>query len=197
MQILKTILLTGILTLCGVIANAQCYEKFVLNGQFNYIGGGRVITPDHKILNKGYTLKVTPGIGYFVREDLTLGAIAGYEYMTDDRGWQHTFEIAPFLRYYITGGDFRVYVQWEGGYGWGKSTLEEGYGGKHNLWYTTLKPGLWIRARKNLIVEATLSSLTFKHVNSNDRKTKETYTTNQWRFNWLDIAFGAGLIFEF
>lgn len=189
--ILFILLLLGCLT-----ASAQYGGDLILGGRINYVGGGKIVTPDHQRVNTGFTLKVAPSLAYFIRNGIAVGVITGYEFMKDRRGHQNTGEILPFLRYDVGGGVIRFFVQLESGCGWGKSHLKDGADGKHFLWTTNLKPGLYIRITDHWAAEATFSCLQYKHVKATDLQSGESVMRDKWDFTWLDISFGVAAIFK-
>ena len=55
--------------------------------------------------------------GYFVTNNIALGADLAYEYMMDDEGHQYTLETGGFFRLYAPRGGVRLYLQGTSGYG--------------------------------------------------------------------------------
>lgn len=187
----------GLLLFLSTMAQAQYGGELVLGGRFNYIGGGRIISPDGDKVNTGYTLKVAPSLAYFIRNGIAIGVITGYEYMTDYKGYQHTGEVIPFVRYDIGGGKVRFFLQAESGCGWGNSKMKSGEKNRHFIWASVLKPGIWIRITDKVAAEATFSSLQYKRVKSKNLDTRETFTWDKWKFRWLDISCGVAVVFDF
>lgn len=185
----------GFLLAAGGIARAQYGGELILGGRFNYVGGGRVVTPEGKKVNTGYTLKISPSLAYFIRNGLAIGVNTGYEYVTDDNGHQHTGEIIPFLRYDFGGGRVRVFAQAESGVGWGKSRMDDGNRGKHFLWNSALKPGIFVRITEHLGSEMTVSSLKYNYVKATDLDNGESTVRHNWKFRWLDLSWGLYYIF--
>lgn len=185
-----------LLLLAGTAVKAQYSQEWVIGGRINYMNGGRVLMPDGERKKAGYTIKVAPSLAYFIRNDLAVGVGVGYEYTKDLRGRQHTGEIVPFIRYDFGGGQVRPFLRAETGWGWGRSYMKEGNDGKHFLWTSTLKPGVWIRITDRWAAEATFSSLQYKRVKATDLETDETITRDKWKFRWLDISFGFACIFR-
>ena len=46
----------------------------------------------------------------------------------------------------------------------GEKLLKKGHDGKHELWVSTLKPGLWARLKEYLALDISLMSLEYKEV---------------------------------
>ena len=88
----------------------------------------------------------------------------------------------------------RLYLQGTSGYGWGKSFLKKGHDGKHELWVSTLKPGLWARLKEYLALDISLMSLEYTEVYMRDKVSNKRVTDSRWRYNWLDISFGVVFI---
>ena len=126
--------------------------------------------------------------------NIALGADLAYEYMMDDEGHQYTLETGGFYRLYAPRGGVRLYLQGTSGYGWGKSFLKKGHDGKHELWVSTLKPGLWARLKEYLALDISLMSLEYKEVYMRDKVSNKRVTDSRWRYNWLDISFGVVFI---
>lgn len=192
---MKKLLLLLLLLGCGFALRAQDYGEFILGGRLNYVGGGRVIT-DVGRKSLGYTLKVTAAPGYFFAKGWCAGINLGYEYVTDSEGRQYTLEGLPFLRYYTPGkSNVHFFVQLESGPGWGQSLMKAGDDGRHFLWNTTLKPGLFMRIKDGWAAEVTLTSLEFKNINIRSGGKRQEF--NQWRFEGLSISFGVSLMFGY
>lgn len=190
-------IIVGLLLFLSAMAQAQYGGEMVLGGRLNYIGGGRIISPEGDKINMGYTLKVAPSLAYFIRNGIAIGVIAGYEYTTDYKGYQHTGEVIPFVRYDIGGGKVRFFLQAESGCGWGRSEMKSGEKNRHFIWTSALKPGIWIRITDKVAAEATFSSLQYKRVKSENLDTDETFTWDKWKFRWLDISCGVAVVFDF
>lgn len=182
--------------LVGVVlsSKAQYGAELTIGARANYVGGGRVVTTDGKIVNLGYTIKGIVSPGYFVYNNIALGVNLGYEYMMDDLGHQYSLEALPFIRYYTHHGDLRFFAQLESGYGWGKSDLKAGHNGQHSLWVSSLKPGLFVRVKDYMAVEITLMSLEYKKVYMRDKASNHRVASERWRYNWLDFSFGVSFI---
>lgn len=189
----KTILFCFLLGL-SVSLKAQYGGELTIGARMNYIGGGRVMTADGKIVNLGYTIKGVLSPGYFITNSFALGANLGYEYLMDDLGHQYTLEALPFIRYYTPRGGLRFFVQLESGYGWGESYMKAGHDGRHGVWISTLKPGIFARVKEYLAVEVSLMSLEYKKIYMNDKRSNSRVTTQKWRYNWLDVSFGVSFI---
>lgn len=175
---------------------AQYSGEWVVGGRLNYMDGGRILMPDGVRKKAGFTLNVAPSLAYFIRNGLAVGVGVGYEYTKDLRGRQHTGKVAPFLRYDFGGGRLRPFLQAETGWGWGRSFMKDGSDGKHFLWTSSLKPGLWIRITDHFAAEATFSSLEYKRVKATDLDSDASVQREKWKFRWLDISFGFAGIFR-
>ena len=68
---------------------AQYGGEMTIGARLNYTGGGKLVTYDGKIVNLGYTIKGIVSPGYFVTNNIALGADLAYEYMMDDEGHQY------------------------------------------------------------------------------------------------------------
>lgn len=184
--------------LCFALSlKAQYGSEFFLRTRVNYIGGGRITKPDGQRVNLGYTLKGVISPGYFAWNNLEMGVNLGYEYMTDDRGRQNTWEALPFVRYYAGESDFRFFLQLESGWGWGESRMKEGHDGSHRLWVSSLRPGIWGRIKDYMAIELTLMSLEYKQVDMKDKENGTQSRKKDWQFQWLDIGFGVNFIIQF
>lgn len=186
-----------LLMVMSLFAKAQYGGQWILGGRLNFINGGRIITEDGRKKDNGYMFKVAPSLGYFVRNGLVVGVGTGYEYMKDVNGHQNTFEVVPFIRYDLGGGSVRPFLLAESGFGWGKSYIKDANDGRHFLWTSALKPGIWVRVTDRFAMEATLMSLKYEQARMTDLKTDEVTERNRWKFRWLDISFGFNLIFDF
>ena len=177
-----------------VAAQAQYGGEFVLGARINYVGGGRVIQ-DWGRKDLGYTLKFTASPGYFMHRKWCVGVNLGYEFMTDAKGHQYTFESLPYIRYYSRGEVLRFFLQLESGPGWGRSILKDDNDGRHFLWMTTLKPGLYIRIKNGFATEVTISNLENKNINI--QSGGKNLKFNRWDFQVLSISFGVSWIFGY
>lgn len=191
---LKNIFLYSVLLCLGISARAQYGGELTIGARMNYVGGGRVIAPNGERINLGYTIKGIVSPGYFILNSLAVGANLGYEYMTDDDGRQYTLDAKPFVRYYTPHGDFRFFMQLEGGYGWGKSYLKTGPDGQHHLWESSWRPGIFARVKDYMAIEVSLMSLEYKKVYIQDRNSHQRSTVEKWRYNWLDVSFGVAFL---
>ena len=191
---MKKILFFGLFLCLGMTLKAQYGGEMTIGARLNYTGGGKLVTYDGKIVNLGYTIKGIVSPGYFVTNNIALGADLAYEYMMDDEGHQYTLETGGFFRLYAPRGGVRLYLQGTSGYGWGKSFLKKGHDGKHELWVSTLKPGLWARLKEYLALDISLMSLEYKEVYMRDFFSNKRVTDSRWRYNWLDISFGVVFI---
>lgn len=191
----KWIIVTVLLAVCCV-ARGQYSGEWVVGGRINYMNSGRILTPDGERKKASFSIKAAPSLAYFIRNGLAVGIGVGYEYARDLRGHQHTGEVMPFVRYDFGGGRVRPFLRAETGWGWGRSYMKEGNDGKHFLWTSTLKPGIWIRITDHFAAEATISSLEYKRIKATDLETNETIRREKWKFRWLDISFGFAGIFR-
>lgn len=180
---------------CSITSYAQYGGEWVLGGRFNYTGGGRVMMPDGSKVKRGFTISAAPSLAYFIRNGLAVGMSVGYEYLSDREGHQNTAELMPFIRYDFGGGRLRFFLQGASGIALGKSVMKNENDGRHFIWNSTLKPGLWIRITDQIATEATFSSLSYKRIRMTDLKTDEVFTDEKWKFRWLDISFGVAFIF--
>lgn len=190
---MKRTLLFYLFLISGFVSQAQSWGDFILGGRFNYVGGGRTITEVGR-KSLGYTLKFTASPGYFFRNQWSFGANLSYEYMTDSKGYQYTLESLPYLRFYSRGESLRFFLQLESGPAWGQSFLDGGNDGKHFLWISSLKPGLYIRIKENWSSEITISDLTHRSININSGGRQTHY--NRWNFQALSISFGMSWIIQ-
>lgn len=191
---MKKIFLLFLLLECCIAAHAQYGGEFVLGARLNYVGGGRAIQ-DWGRKDLGYTLKFTVSPGYFILRQCCVGLNLGYEYMTDDKGHQYTLESLPYIRYYSKGEVLRFFLQLETGPGWGQSILKADHDGRHFLWTTTLKPGLYIRIKNGFATEVTLSTLENRNINIHSDSKNLKF--NRWDFQLLSISFGVSWIFGY
>ena len=191
---MKKLFLFGLLLVCGLGLKAQYGGELTIGTRINYVGAGKVITPDGEWKNLGYTLKGVVAPGYFIWNSLAVGTNLGYEYLKDDYGHQYTLEAFPFLRYYTPHGDVRFFMQVEGGYGWGESFMKSGHNGKHELWAATWKPGIFARVKEYMAIEVSVMSLEYKKIYMTDKESGLRTTSGGWRYNWLDVSFGVAFI---
>lgn len=189
----KIFILFLFIALC-MVARAQYGGEFVLGTRINYVGGGRVIQ-DWGRKDLGYTLKLTVSPGYFIHRKWCVGLNLGYEFMTDDKGHQYTLEGLPYIRYYSKGEVLRFFLQLESGPGWGQSILKAGNDGRHFLWITTLKPGLYIRIKNGFATEVTVSNLENRYIDIHSAGKNLKF--NRWDFQFLSISFGVSWIFGY
>ena len=85
---MKKILFFGLFLCLGMTLKAQYGGEMTIGARLNYTGGGKLVTYDGKIVNLGYTIKGIVSPGYFVTNNIALGADLAYEYMMDDEGHQ-------------------------------------------------------------------------------------------------------------
>lgn len=102
-----------LLLLITLTASAQYGGDWVVGGRVNYVGGGKIVTPDRGRVNTGFTLKVAPSLAYFIRNGIALGVITSYEFMKDSQGHQHTGEVLPFYDMMWEGGVFVFLCNWK------------------------------------------------------------------------------------
>ena len=114
---MKKILFFGLFLCLGMTLKAQYGGEMTIGARLNYTGGGKLVTYDGKIVNLGYTIKGIVSPGYFVTNNIALGADLAYEYMMDDEGHQYTLETGGFFRLYAPRGGVRLYLQGTSGYG--------------------------------------------------------------------------------
>ena len=105
------ILFFGLFLCLGMTLKAQYGGEMTIGARLNYTGGGKLVTYDGKIVNLGYTIKGIVSPGYFVTNNIALGADLAYEYMMDDEGHQYTLETGGFFRLYAPRGGVRLYLQ--------------------------------------------------------------------------------------
>ena len=113
---MKKILFFGLFLCLGMTLKAQYGGEMTIGARLNYTGGGKLVTYDGKIVNLGYTIKGIVSPGYFVTNNIALGADLAYEYMMDDEGHQYTLETGGFFRLYAPRGGVRLYLQGTSGY---------------------------------------------------------------------------------
>ena len=101
---MKKILFFGLFLCLGMTLKAQYGGEMTIGARLNYTGGGKLVTYDGKIVNLGYTIKGIVSPGYFVTNNIALGADLAYEYMMDDEGHQYTLETGGFFRLYAPRG---------------------------------------------------------------------------------------------
>ena len=94
---MKKILFFGLFLCLGMTLKAQYGGEMTIGARLNYTGGGKLVTYDGKIVNLGYTIKGIVSPGYFVTNNIALGADLAYEYMMDDEGHQYTLETGGFF----------------------------------------------------------------------------------------------------
>ena len=104
---MKKILFFGLFLCLGMTLKAQYGGEMTIGARLNYTGGGKLVTYDGKIVNLGYTIKGIVSPGYFVTNNIALGADLAYEYMMDDEGHQYTLETGGFFRLYAPRGGVR------------------------------------------------------------------------------------------
>ena len=80
---MKKILFFGLFLCLGMTLKAQYGGEMTIGARLNYTGGGKLVTYDGKIVNLGYTIKGIVSPGYFVTNNIALGADLAYEYMMD------------------------------------------------------------------------------------------------------------------
>ena len=78
---MKKILFFGLFLCLGMTLKAQYGGEMTIGARLNYTGGGKLVTYDGKIVNLGYTIKGIVSPGYFVTNNIALGADLAYEYM--------------------------------------------------------------------------------------------------------------------
>lgn len=191
---MRKFILFCLLFLSVIASKAQFGGELSIGARLNYVGGGRIINADGERERLGYTVGGVISPGYFICNSFALGANLGYEYMKDKLGRQYTLSAYPFVRYYTPHGDLRFFMQLESGCGWGESFMKAGHDGRHRLWVSTLKPGLFIRIKDAMAVEVTVMSLEYKRVYMTDKGSNWRVTSDKWRYNWLDVSFGINLM---
>lgn len=169
--------------------------KFIVGGRVNYIGGGRVVTADHKVENKGFSLSVAPSFGYYINNLMSVGTSVGYERVQDDRGHQNTYSVTPFIRYFFPVKQVFLFVQGESGIGFGRSRLDKGERNRHFIWNSGLKPGFFFNISEHLSAEATFSRLEYRRVWVEDLSSHKKTSGGEWKYQVLDISFGVSYVF--
>ena len=76
---MKKILFFGLFLCLGMTLKAQYGGEMTIGARLNYTGGGKLVTYDGKIVNLGYTIKGIVSPGYFVTNNIALGADLAYE----------------------------------------------------------------------------------------------------------------------
>ena len=101
---MKKILFFGLFLCLGMTLKAQYGGEMTIGARLNYTGGGKLVTYDGKIVNLGYTIKGIVSPGYFVTNNIALGADLAYEYMMDDEGHQYTRWKTRIMGVYLETG---------------------------------------------------------------------------------------------
>ena len=71
---------------------------------------------------KSYSLRITPGVSYFVKDKLAVGLVAPWTYVShkhpDHSLSMETYAIGPAVRYYLPFGRWAVFPMASHTYGW-------------------------------------------------------------------------------
>ena len=127
---------------------AQYGGEMTIGARLNYTGGGKLVTYDGKIVNLGYTIKGIVSPGYFVTNNIALGADLAYEYMMDDEGHQYTLETGGFFRLYVPRGGSPVIPAGNQWIWLGKKLSEERTRWKTRIMGVNLETGLMGAAQR-------------------------------------------------
>lgn len=195
----KIVLLSFVLLIIGVLKAQNEYYfrdgKFILGGRINYIGGGRVVTNDHKIQNKGYTLKVAPSFGYYINNLMSVGSSVGYEHVKDGRGKQNTYSVTPYFRYYFPVKQSFLFLQAESGIGFGRNRLNGGERNSYLIWDSGLKPGFFFNLSERVGAEITFSRVEYRKIWIKDKHSQLKSSGSELKYQILDISFGFSYLF--
>lgn len=94
---MKKVILSGVLALLGITANAQLQEG-------NWMVGAQVA--NIKFTN-GFNMNLTPKLGYFIQDRWVVGALVDLD-VSSPEGTSKTqtdWSIAPFTRYYFSSNE--------------------------------------------------------------------------------------------
>lgn len=116
---MKKVIFTLVIAAVGFTANAQ-------TAQGNWLMGGNASFTSGKSSADGAksntTINISPDAGYFVADDLAIGAMVSFQSAT---GGYSAFSAAPFVRYYFLpiGDNAKLFGQ--GSFGFGSSKFDD------------------------------------------------------------------------
>ena len=146
-----------------------------------------------------------PKIGFFVADNIAIGAMIGYEGTTDEADFGgvtveenlNTFSIGGFARYYATpASDFSFFG--ELGVNYMTTTEEDNVPGstefKENGFGIAVSPGVSYFISDNFALEASIGALEYRTMKPDvdDAESRDTFGLN---LNLTDITFG--LVYKF
>ena len=156
---------------------------------------------------KSDSFTVAPGIGYFVSDNIAIGASLSYssgssfEELTGDGAYYevdtNAFGIGAFARYYVTpASEFSFFGEFSVGYSTAKSEIKDFSGSEYtvNGFGARLAPGISYFISRNFALEATIGALSYISTKPDIDGAK---STNNFDLNLNLNDVNLGLIYKF
>ncbi|HIX55256.1 MAG TPA: outer membrane beta-barrel protein [Candidatus Sphingobacterium stercoripullorum] len=152
--------------------------------------------------NKAHSFQIAPQFGYFVSDNLVLGAGVGYawekdEQSKDDYSTSDLIGVAPFARNYYGYGDVKFYSQLTVPMAWGNNKVD---GEKVNSianYGVELAPGIAYFPTSRIGIDFKVRGLYFNSSTSKDAETGDKTTANAFGLDASSFNPTVGVSFHF
>ena len=174
MKTLKSITIVITILLIAT-ANAQITQgNWMVGGSGNFTNYKSTFQSNNtEVIQTGYGFNILPNLGYFIEDNLALGAIVGFSFSnpSGDNNNSKGYGISPFIRYYFRKSDKMInpFLQTSYGFNEGKSDS----GGLNKSTGYSIKGGSAIFFNSSVALELSLNYDSSKF-NSNSKSNNFT-----------------------
>lgn len=129
---------------------------------------------------------IAPKIGYFLEDDIEIGAAAGFSQLEVNNEKTQTYGVAPYVRkYWMPEARFMPFIQGDVLLGWGEDANDD----SEFAWGINLRPGFMYRFSKRVAFDTTIGRIGY---NNNGGDNNESYGV---RFDLQNINLGVIVFF--
>jgi len=129
---------------------------------------------------------IAPKIGYFLEDDIEIGAAAGFSQLEINGEKAQTYGVAPYVRkYWMPEARFMPFIQGDVLLGWGEDSNDD----SEFAWGINLRPGFMYRFSKRVAFDTTIGRIGY---NNNGGDNNESYGV---RFDLQNINLGVIVFF--
>lgn len=203
---MKKIILTAAAIFAFGFANAQDATTTPAKGFSNgdaFISGSVGFSSTKTGDFKSNSFTISPKAGFFVSDNIAVGAQIGYTSSTQDdfNGFDvvevktNEFSVGAFARYYATpASDFSLFGELGVNYNTAKTEIEGTEVGKNNGFEIAVRPGISYFISSNFALEATIGALSYE-TSKPDADGAESTDTFGLNINLTDV--NIGIVYKF
>mgnify|MGYP006129396223 CR=1 FL=1 len=130
---------------------------------------------------------IAPKIGFFLEDDIEIGAAIGYTQLKTNKAKDETYGVSPYARkYWMPEARFMPFAQGDVLLGWGKDNSSND---TEFAWGLNVRPGFMYRFSKSVAFDTTIGRIGY---NNNGGDDNEDYGV---RFDLREIKLGVVLFF--